>query len=283
MLKSLARTVGFLAYAVITLEMVFMVTPFALYYYSAYAPLLSAPSRFLATAWLPAFFLLHLSAEIVPRIGGWTFQFGLVGFLVAALQVYYAKFRSRSVVRGGFYKLVRHPQYFFLAVAGLGLLIVWPRFILLIVYVNMLWFYYLLARSEEKRMQSRYGDAYSELVRNTSMFIPGEPGRHLAQMLFGWISSQRLKLVVIYCVSLVAVVGGAFGLRQLSLRLITHLSLPEQQIAAVSLLHTNKAQLGDLIQSAISDRDVQDRLRRQDGWILVLAADRKGAVVHTMN
>src|SRR5437773_9862941 len=46
MWKSLARTAGFLAYFFITLEMLFMVTPFALYYYSAYAPLLSAPSNF---------------------------------------------------------------------------------------------------------------------------------------------------------------------------------------------------------------------------------------------
>src|SRR5438445_8705314 len=61
MWKSLARTAGFLAYFFITLEMLFMVTPFALYYYSAYAPLLSAPSNFPAAAWLPAFFLPHLS------------------------------------------------------------------------------------------------------------------------------------------------------------------------------------------------------------------------------
>jgi hypothetical protein len=46
MFKSLARTAGFLAYFLITLEMLFMVSPFALYYYSAYAPLLSAPSKF---------------------------------------------------------------------------------------------------------------------------------------------------------------------------------------------------------------------------------------------
>jgi hypothetical protein len=73
MLKSLARTAGFLAYFFITLEMLFMVTPFALYYYSAYAPLLSAPSNFPAAAWLPAFFLPHLSTEIVPSIGGLVF------------------------------------------------------------------------------------------------------------------------------------------------------------------------------------------------------------------
>ena len=170
MLKSLARTAAFLAYFFITLEMLFMVTPFALYYYSAYAPLLSAPSNFPAAAWLPAFFLPHLSTEILPSIGGLVFLICLVGFLVGAIQIYYAKFSRRGVVKSGFYKRVRHPQYSFLALAGLGLLMVWPRFILLIIYVHMLWFYYLLARSEEERMQSRYGDLYVAAMRGTPMF-----------------------------------------------------------------------------------------------------------------
>ncbi len=110
MLKSLARTAVFLAYFVITLEMLFMVTPFALYYYSAYAPVFSASADFRATAWLPAFFLPHLSIDIVPSIGGLIVLVGLVGFLLGAFQVYYAKFRGRGVVTTGLYGRVRHPQ-----------------------------------------------------------------------------------------------------------------------------------------------------------------------------
>src|SRR5258708_13742902 len=109
MLKSLERTAGFLAYFFITLEMLFMVTPFALYYYSAYAPLLSTPSRFQATAWLPAFFLPHLSTEIMPSIGGFIFLIGLLGFLVGACQFYYAIFIGRGLLNIGFYKPARHP------------------------------------------------------------------------------------------------------------------------------------------------------------------------------
>jgi hypothetical protein len=56
--------------------MLFMATPFALYYYSAYAPLLSAPSNIPAVAWLPAFFLPHLSTEIIPSVGGLFFLSG---------------------------------------------------------------------------------------------------------------------------------------------------------------------------------------------------------------
>ena len=282
MLRSLARTAGFLAYLFITLEMLFMATPFALYYYSAYAPLLSAPSGLKATAWLPAFFLPHLSTEIVPSVGGLIFLVGLIGFLLGAVQVYYAKFRRRGVVKSGFYKRVRHPQYLFLAVAGLGLLIVWPRFILLIIYVHMLWFYYLLARSEEQRMQSRYGDAYLETVREKPMFLPGEPGRRLARLLFGWVSGRRLRLVVIYCVSLAAAIGAAFALRQLSLGVTTHLTLPGEKMAAVSFLSSTQTQVRDVIQSAGSDRNIQDRLSRHPGWTLVEVTEGKSSAIHVM-
>src|SRR5260370_11067023 len=129
-------------------------------------------------------------------------------FFHGAYQIYYAKFRKRVAVKSGFYQSVRHPQYFFLGVAGLGLLIVWPRFILLIIYVNVLWFYYLLARNEEERMRSRYGDAYSEPMQHGPMFIPGEPGRWVAHLLFGWISDRRLRLSVIYCMSAISATDG---------------------------------------------------------------------------
>ncbi len=109
-MKSLARAAGFLAYFLITLEMIFMVTPFALYYYSAYAPFLSAASEVRALAWLPAFFLPHLSMDLVPSIGGLILLLGLAGFFAGAFQIYYAKFRKRGVVKGGLYKRVRHPQ-----------------------------------------------------------------------------------------------------------------------------------------------------------------------------
>ena len=130
MLKSVARAAGFLAYLFITLEMLFMVTPFALYYYSVYSPLLAGPFSRPATAWLPAFFLPHLSTEVLPSMGGLIFLLGLAGFILSAFQLYYAKFRGRGVLQSAFYKRIRHPQYLFLALAGLGLLIVWPRFIL---------------------------------------------------------------------------------------------------------------------------------------------------------
>jgi protein-S-isoprenylcysteine O-methyltransferase Ste14 len=282
MLKSVARAAGFLAYLFITLEMLFMVTPFALYYYSVYSPLLAGPFSRPATAWLPAFFLPHLSTEILPSMGGLIFLLGLVGFVLSAFQLYYAKFRGQGVVQSAFYKRIRHPQYLFLALAGLGLLIVWPRFILLIVYINMLWFYYLLARSEERRMEARYGDAYREQEWRTWMFLPGEPGGHLQERLFGWIRHCQARLIVIYILSIAVTVGAAFALRETSIARTTHMILPEQKIAAVSFLSGDERELRDIIKSAEDAGEVQDRMKGGDGWVLVQAMQGKRPVVHTM-
>jgi len=282
MLKSFARAAAFLAYLAITLEMLFMVTPFALYYYSFYSPLLAGPSSLRAIAWLPAFFLPHLSTEILPSFGGVFFLLGLVGFFLSAFQLYYAKFRQRGVVQGGFYKRIRHPQYLFLGLAGLGLLIVWPRFILLVAYINMLWFYYLLARSEERRLEERYGEVYREQMQQTSMFLPGEPGGRLVRRLFGWIRGHRARLLVLYCLSLTGAIGAAFVLRGLTFSLTTHLSLSDQRVAAVSFLSVNEGELRQLVKSAEGAEEIQDRIKPLDDWVLVQAMDGKPQVVHVM-
>ncbi|MGA9639960.1 MAG: isoprenylcysteine carboxylmethyltransferase family protein [Terriglobales bacterium] len=282
MLKSFARAAGFLAYLLITLEMLFMVTPFALYYYSVYSPVLVGSFSLPATGWLPAFFLPHLSTKILPSMGALIVLLGLVGFAVSAFQLYYAKFRRRGVVQSGLYKRIRHPQYLFLGLAGLGLLILWPRFILLIVYINMLWFYYFLARSEEGRMEARYGEAYREQKQRTWMFLPREAGEYLQKHLFGWIYPWRARLFVIYLVSLAVTINVAFGLRETSLALTTHIILPKQKIAAVSFLSENEEQLRDLIQSAEGAEEAQDRIKAEDTWILVQAMEGKRPVVHIM-
>ena len=282
MLRALAKAAGFLAYLFISLEMLFMVTPFALYYYSVYNPLLARSLNRPATEWLPAFFLPHLSTEFLPSIGGLIFLLGLVGFVLSAIQLYYAKFRRRGIVQSAFYKRIRHPQYLFLALAGLGLLIVWPRFILLIVYINMLWFYYLLARSEERRMEARYAEAYREERQRTWMFLPGEPGGRLQQRLFRWLRNRRARLIVIYALSILIVIGAAFVLRRISLGLTTHVVLPEQKIAAVSFLSGDEGKLRDLLKSAEGAEDVKRRIKGEDGWVLVQAMQGQRAVVHVM-
>jgi protein-S-isoprenylcysteine O-methyltransferase Ste14 len=281
-LRPFVGAVGFLVYSAITLEMIFMVTPFALYYYSAYSPFLSAAFRVRGLAWLPAFFLPHLSTEVLPSIGGLIVLVGIIGFLIGAAQIYYSTFRRRGVVKSGFYNRVRHPQYLFLGIAGLGLLLVWPRFILLVIYINVLWFYYFLARDEEERMRSRYGDAYLEPMQHAPMFIPGAPGKRLADLLFGWIRARKLRLFALYCLSLVGATVLAFVLRDVSLIATTHITLPDERIAAVSFLRGSEDQLRHFVQLARDDRDVQDYMNQENGWTLVQALEGKGSASHVM-
>ena len=259
-----------------------MISPFALYYYSVYSPVLGQATNFTATAWMPAFFLPHLSSEVIPSIGGLILLIGLAGFLLNAFQLYYAKFRRRGVVQSVFYKRVRHPQYLFLALSGLGLLIVWPRFILLIAYINMLWLYYLLARDEERRMEARYGETYREHRLRSSMFLPGEPGGRLQRWLFGWIRQGRTRLLAIYGASLIGAIAAAFLLRELSVRQITHLSLPDRKIAAVSFIPSSERQLQEIVESAQGIEEIRHLIKGQHDWVLIQVMEGNGPVVHVM-
>jgi len=150
----LAGTIA--AYCLIGIEIIIMISPFALYFYSVYAPVLQffASSSYLS--WTTEFFLPHMVFTHDPVIVGISyFQVllivGLLLFFSAAVPLYYGRFRKKGVVLFSFYAKIRHPQYLFLAISGFGLLIYWPRFIILIMYVTMLFVYYLLARNEERK------------------------------------------------------------------------------------------------------------------------------------
>ena len=131
-------------------------------------------------------------------------------------------------------------------------------------------------------MQSRYGDAYLDLVRNIPMFIPGELGGRLGRQLFGWITGRRQRLAAIYGASLVVAVGGAFALRHFSLHVTSHVELPCEKIAAVSFFPIQGSDLSELVRSAKDSSYIADWLAGRHSWTLVQAANRKASIVHTM-
>jgi len=63
--------------------------------------------------------------------------------------------------------------------------------------------------------------------------------------------------------------------------LTTHLSLPDQRIAAVSFLSNNEQELRQLVESAEAAEEIQGRIQL-DHWVLVQAMDGKRQVVHVM-
>jgi len=166
---------------VVALEIVIMISPFALFFYAVFNPVLLALDRSPATRWLTAFFLPHMVVSPDPALralrvlGSVALVTGMAVFLVCAVQIYAGRlFRTGPATRG-LYTVIRHPQYLALAVSGLSLAILWPRFLTLVLLAVMLFLYYLLARDEERRMLARFGDDYRGFMARTGMFLPRLP------------------------------------------------------------------------------------------------------------
>ncbi|GMQ79935.1 MAG: hypothetical protein BMS9Abin03_388 [Thermodesulfobacteriota bacterium] len=280
--KRIVRGSVLVFYLLIGLEIIIMISPFAAYFYTVYGPLLNLLYAYPATAWLTGFFMPHAvvsnsaALNFVNGFGRTLFSLGIIAFLIAAVQVYSAKLRRKGVVSGLLYRWIRHPQYLFLAAAGLGLLLFWPRFFILILYISMLFVYYLLARHEEQRMLAKYGDSYRAYMERTAMFIPGEPGGKLFRLLFGWMKSPGLALAVSYGVVLGLSVVVALGLRSYTISQTSMVYLPDKQISAVSILPRSEQSLREIINLAYEDSAMVATLGdfREQG--------HKGFLVHVM-
>jgi protein-S-isoprenylcysteine O-methyltransferase Ste14 len=213
-----ARSAILLAF-IVAFEIVIMISPFALFFYAVFNPVLLALDHVAATRWLTAFFLPHM---IVPpdaflaaiRVAGSVlFVLGLAAFLACAIQVYAGRLWRTSAAMTGMYAVVRHPQYASLGAAGIGLAIMWPRFLTLVLLAVMFFLYYLLAKDEERRMLARHGEGYRAYADRTGMFVP----RSLERLLPGRRSVGEQPgaggLAVILALLLVVTVGAGFALR----------------------------------------------------------------------
>lgn len=255
-----------LAYFLIALEVLFMITPFALYFYGVYGPVLEFLAARRLTAWTVEFFLPHMIFVDDPLLIAIsylqaTFVIGLVLFAVAAIPLYYGRLTGKGVVSFGPYARIRHPQYLALAISGFGLMLYWPRFIVLIFYVSMLFVYFLLARNEEGRMQREQPGSYAGYMARTWMFFPGEPGGRLYRRLFGRIRSRALGLTAAYAVTLALAVGGAFALRAYTLA-----QLPATRVEGVALVSVYPRpadRLPPLFANARQHAEVREFLARQ--------------------
>lgn len=254
-----------LAYVVIVFEILFMISPLAIYYYSAYAPFLNLLGRSPATAWLDHFFLPHFSETSSPALtllGEWNgaiFFAGLALFLAGFVQVYAAKFfRRGQAVTGGLYRWIRHPQYLAVAVMGLGVLLHWPRFLVLVGYVTMLFLYYFLARHEERRCLARYGESYRRYLEETGMFFP--------RSWFAWIPhwspkerwARALAFVLMYTLLTGAAVLAGFALERYSLAHIASFATPD--LAALSPAQLPSAKLEVAVKLSLADAGVAEVL-----------------------
>jgi protein-S-isoprenylcysteine O-methyltransferase Ste14 len=176
--KRFAARGGILVFFIMAFEVMIMISPFAFFFYSVFNPIFHWLDAYPATRWLTHFFLPHmilppnLTLKIIRISGSVLFVIGCTTFIICALQVYLGKIFKRGIANRGIYRFVRHPQYSSLGIWGIGMAILWPRFIVLATLSMMFFVYYFLAEDEEKRMVFQYGDSYREYIRNTGMFLP---------------------------------------------------------------------------------------------------------------
>jgi len=237
-------------YFIICLEILIMISPFAGFFYSTFNPLLLGLTKYPATKWLSSFFFTHMVVppndflKAVRVTGSALFALGLMVFLVCAAQVYASKFfkKGRPVLRG-LYAWIRHPQYLSLAIAGMGLAILWPRFLVVVLWLAMIFVYYLLAKDEENRMQRQHPEAYREYMERAGMFLPK---RVEGAVSFSTIAGK----VVLYVLICTFAIGGAFLLRDYT---VNHLPLwAGSNVVVLAVLPEDKQmmehRMGDILQ-----------------------------------
>jgi protein-S-isoprenylcysteine O-methyltransferase Ste14 len=221
------------AFLIAISEGVFMASPFAVYFYSAYSPVLTWTESHSFLVWLSEFFAPHLSTPNSAWIGAlvklprYLAIIGLVSFVVHAAYLYWTKFVRKGVATALLYRYVRHPQYLSFAVAGFGLVFYWPRFINLLLLFVMLIGYYALARSEERRMDNQHGEQYLIYKRHTTMFIPGGLGEKMVDAALGWLPWPSIHGYVALTMLLAVGLAGSFLLRSASIRNLHYVAMPK--------------------------------------------------------
>ena len=252
-------------YFVICLEILIMISPFAGFFYAVFNPFLVQLAAHPATVWLTAFFLPHMvlpSSFLLVAIrvaGSFLVVAGLLLFLVCALQIYYAKFGRKGAVTGGLYRFIRHPQYLALAMAGIGLAILWPRILGVALWCVMVFLYYHLAKDEERRVLKDYADTYRPYMERTGMFLP----RSVERLLIPATGAGRFLAFVLLCG---AALGSAFLLRWYT---IHHLTLWQQgNVTAVAILPEDGVKMEHRMSDILTMAPVAARLEDKGRYLV---------------
>ena len=265
--KKVTKSAVWFAYIVILFEMIYMSTPFAVFFYSVYGMPLKSFNESGSTAWLVQNIFPHFTQTESLLINtllyiSWPLMgIGLALFIIAFVQVYWAKFRKKGAVVGGMYRFIRHPQYAAWAIFGLGMAIFWSRMIVVITYVSMLFVYYVLAKREEQECLEKYGEPYRAYLQRTGRFLPkfSTFRQHNPRSILPRNGLKRTAaLIGVYIITIGCTIGLGLGLRSYSLSQISSISetnsaaisttpmAPEQMRAILSIATNNKAVMGEL-------------------------------------
>jgi hypothetical protein len=198
-------------------------------------------------------------------IGGGIVVLGFLGFLAGALQVYYHKLAKKGVVLGGIYRIIRHPQYASFAVCGLGLLIVWPRYIVLVTFITMLFIYYVLAIIEEHECEEKFGQSYLDYKHKTNMFFPIRlPFIKSVSGRFNKFTSWS-KFAVMFVAYLVVLYAGIESIELVEAKSINSLyKYSNGDSVTVSVTQMPPKRIKAVIGTVMSDKEVQKLIDSKD-------------------
>ena len=253
-------------YFITALEVLIMISPFAGFFYSVFNPFLLETAKYLATRWLSAFYLPHMILpqdwflQFVRVSGSVMFVLGTAIFLVCAIQIYAAKFTRKGAVLAGFYSIIRHPQYLALCMAGLGLAILWPRFLTIVLWLIMIFVYYALAKDEDRRMLKAHKETYDSYMKKTGMFLPKEVEKLLSP-------SSRVGQAAIAFGLVVFFLGGAFLLRAYTINTLT-LWTKAQNVAGISILPEDGFKMDHRMSDILALPDVHKRIQDNKHYLV---------------
>lgn len=110
---------------------------------------------------------------LISMLLGYALLFVGIGiFIQGWRQLYHAR-QKNQLITTGLYRFVRHPQYtgLFIGLFGEGI-VHWPTLFSVAIFPVIVVAYYLLARSEEKKVLEQFGDEYRAYQDRVPMFIP---------------------------------------------------------------------------------------------------------------
>jgi len=202
--------VAFAFYFIIGFEFFYMVSPFAVYFYSVYRPGLNFINSHPTLAWLSTIFLPHF----VSHTKSWLLN-------------------SAMILR--------------------------PRYIVLLSYITMLFFYYNLARFEEKECEKKFGESYLEYMKQTNMFFPIKIKLFsMLRMLPDHGPGRYLGIIGLYAVSCVLGILLANQLRDWSLDQIY--AVYTNNAVTISVTTLDKREINHLLHLAMQTPMVKQRL-----------------------
>lgn len=286
-LQNIIAKGGIFVFFIMAFEVMIMISPFAFFFYSVFNPIFQWLNAYPATRWITHFFLPHmilpptLFLKIIRISGSVLFVIGALAFIICALQVYLSKIFKWGIADKGLYRFIRHPQYFALGIWGIGMAILWPRFIVLATLSVMFVLYYFLAKDEERRMSRQFGESYKEYMSSKGMFLPLFIENTLLR--FIRIRSLPFRNTIISLTIVILVMGTGFVCRNVTLNSLHFAS--KDNISLVSIMPEDSAIIAKAVQDiSISAEDSISFIKKGNnylGYVMPVDYIMQGMIANT--